>query len=86
MKVEQKKKEHIKKMAADRRMAQKFFLIQVELGSHSKHLDISIFSGNGHVSNSSSWYCYSQKQTTGKISKYPVLVECIYTYLLHERD
>ena len=31
MKVEQKKKEHIKKMAADRRMAQKFFLIQVEL-------------------------------------------------------
>ena len=27
--VEQKKKEHIKKMAADRRMAQKFFLIQV---------------------------------------------------------
>ena len=31
LKVEQKKKEHIKKMAADRRMAQKFFLIQVEL-------------------------------------------------------
>ena len=29
--MEQKKKEHIKKMAADRRMAQKFFLIQVDL-------------------------------------------------------
>ena len=28
--MEQKKKEHIKKMAADRRMAQKFFLIQVQ--------------------------------------------------------
>ena len=33
MKVEHKKKERIKQIAADRRTAQKFFLIQVQLDS-----------------------------------------------------
>ena len=68
--MEQKKKEHIKKMAADRRMAQKFFLIQVQ------NLEVDIpyfFSGNGDISNSSGWHCHSQKPTA-KVDKYPVLV------------
>ena len=43
--------------------------------SEVKCFEIPCFVGNGHISNSSGWHCYSQKQTA-KASKYPVLVEC----------
>ena len=44
MKVEHKKKERIKQIAADRRTAQKFFLIQVQsLLSALSHLMIIVF-------------------------------------------
>ena len=68
--MEQKKKEHIKKMAADRRMAQKFFLIQVDLWCFSIFCDF--FSGNGDISNCGSWYCNGQKQTS-EVDQHSVL-------------
>ena len=68
--MEQKKKEHIKKMAADRRMAQKFFLIQVDLWCFS--IFLIFFSGNGDISNCGSWYCNGQKQTS-EVDQHSVL-------------
>ena len=67
--MEQKKKEHIKKMAADRRMAQKFFLIQVDLCVFQF---CDFFSGNGDISNCGSWYCNGQKQTS-EVDQHSVL-------------
>ena len=43
--------------------------------SEVQSFEIPCFLGNGHISNSSGWHCYGQKQTA-KASKYPVLVEC----------